>query len=94
MKKLIIIILAIGSTLLYSQNNNVINALNEELNRNFSNLKIDNLKPLKYIEYALSDGEVYELNVSYGSVITENSKKITKPFAEVIVGEDIRTSEN
>lgn len=95
MKKAIIIILAISSTLVFAQNNdNVINTLNEELKRNFSNLKIDNLKPLKYIEYALSDGEVYELDISYGSIITESSRKITKPFAKIVVGEEIRTNEN
>jgi hypothetical protein len=72
----------------------VLNALSEELNRNKSQLKIDKLKPVKYLEYAVSNSTVYEVKAAYGAIISEDDKKIAKPYMKLIVGEGKRTNQN
>jgi predicted Zn-dependent protease len=77
----------------FSQEQWIFKAMNDEMGRTLTNLKIDTLKPPYYVSYKVVDGELHSIRASLGSLISvSNTPRSRSLNVQIRVGS--RTFDN
>jgi len=71
-KSIIIIIFLIITSLLTAQENLLLKAMKNELNRSFQGLKNKGKEPLYFLQYEINDEDIITLSASYGAITSNN----------------------
>ena len=61
-------------------------AMQDEMNRNMSNLKLDKLKSPYYISYLITDAGLYSVEAQLGALVKKIEKPLRKQETSVLVG--------
>jgi predicted Zn-dependent protease len=84
---------AVVSTLpVKAQNNPLLQAMQEELTRSMSGLKLKDQPPPYYIAYTLEDAATASVNATLGAIVSQNARRARMLRVEVRVGDYTRDS--
>ena len=99
-KKCIVIVVfcMIPTTFVYSQTETfeqtAFKAMQDEIDRNLSQLKLDKLKSPYYISYMITDAATYNVNTQLGAVVRVIDKPHRSQESKVLIGNNTRNNLN
>lgn len=93
----ILLLLSLSSGLCIAQDNKddvIFKAMNDELNRSLTQMKLDKYTPPFYLAYRIFNSQILTINASLGSLYTSTGRDYKGPDARLMVGDYTLNDEN